>query len=202
MGEVVFEELGDESECVAVLRSTGLDHRKHGLDEAAARSTLGAEGQLAPDHRVTQGAFTRIVRWFDAVVIQKRPHPFAVVQQFLAEARCLGVRAPQAAQQQAFDRATSLTQRRLQSSLRDGAVAAARPLTKHVLRVSQQLPTEVPGDAHAALGQSLEVPFEMGPVPLIRSTFRRLNPRSSHRSPENDRAMQSLPVSIEARSLT
>ncbi len=67
MGEVVFDGLGDEGEGVAVLSAAGFDHREQGLDEAAAGGALGAERQLAPDHRVTQGALGRVVGRLDEV---------------------------------------------------------------------------------------------------------------------------------------
>ena len=72
--------MGDEGEDVALLLPAGFDHAQQGLHEAAARSTLGAEGQLSPDHRVTQGPLAGVVGWFDACVIEERPQSSTVVR--------------------------------------------------------------------------------------------------------------------------
>ncbi|MGQ9763255.1 MAG: hypothetical protein ACUVQH_15240 [Thermogutta sp.] len=44
-----------------MLLTARFDHREHGFHQVAVRSALRAEGQLPPDHRVSQRTLTRIV---------------------------------------------------------------------------------------------------------------------------------------------
>ena len=52
---------GKVVEGVAALLAASLDHGQHGFHKATAARTLCTEGELPPDHGVTQGAFPRIV---------------------------------------------------------------------------------------------------------------------------------------------
>ena len=103
MGEELSGGFGDKLEDVAGLLAAGFDDGEQCLDEAAAFRTLGAEAEFAPDDRRTERAFAGVVRGFDPFVVEERPQPVAVLQQFLAGAGGLGVTSAQSSSQQSFD---------------------------------------------------------------------------------------------------
>ncbi len=86
MSETSFNGGRDESEGVATLLATALDHRQHRLDETAAARALSSKRQLPPDHRMTQRTLARIVRRLNPFVPQKHPQPFAMLVQLPARA--------------------------------------------------------------------------------------------------------------------
>ena len=81
-GEMGFDGGGEIVEGVAMLLTAGFYHREHGLHEAAAGGALGAEGELSPDHRVTQRSLTRVVGRFNAFTADERPEPITMLVQF------------------------------------------------------------------------------------------------------------------------
>ena len=129
--------VGDEFKDVAGLLSAGFDDGQQRLDEAAALRTLGAEAELAPDHGRAESAFAGVVRGFDAFVVEERLEPMAVLQQFLAGARGLGVTTAQAAEQQPFDLGAHGGQHSFQTGAGEELIAMAMPLLEQQLRLLQ-----------------------------------------------------------------
>ena len=114
-----FDGGGEEPEGVAAPLAASLDHRQHGLDEAAAGGALRPRRELPPNHRVTQGTLARVVRRFHPFVPQERPQPLAMLVQLPARAAHVRIGALGAA--------------RAASGLPSGAPVpsdAARPPTK------------------------------------------------------------------------
>src|SRR3990172_7153776 len=91
-GEVGLDSVGHEGECIATLLAAGFDDREHGLDKTTAGGALCAEGELSPDHGMTQRPLAGIVRRLDPFMPQKRPQPLAMLVQLLTHA--LHVRIP------------------------------------------------------------------------------------------------------------
>ena len=81
-----FDGVGEVGEGVAALLAAGFDDGQHRLDEAAAGGALRAEGELPPDHGVTQGPLAGVVGRFDAFGAEKGPQPTAMLVQFAAHA--------------------------------------------------------------------------------------------------------------------
>ena len=86
----------------AALLATGLNHAQHRFRETAAGGALRAEGKLAPDDRVTQRAFARVVRRFDSFATDERPEPVTMFVQLPTHADQRRVTAPHTAQKEAL----------------------------------------------------------------------------------------------------
>ena len=76
-----------QAKALRPLAAAGFDDRQHPLDEPAARGRLRAEGQLPPDHGVTQRLLGGVVGRLDAFDFHEGPQVLAVLPQFLAERR-------------------------------------------------------------------------------------------------------------------
>ena len=68
-----FEGGREEVEDIAILLAAGFDDGQQGLDEAAARGALSAEGEFAPDHGVAQDLFGAIICGLDPGVSEEHP---------------------------------------------------------------------------------------------------------------------------------
>ena len=73
-GDGLAEVGGDE----ASLLPAGFDDGEHGFDEAASASAVRAEGELAPNDAVSQGAFADVDRGLDSRAIHESPEPRAM----------------------------------------------------------------------------------------------------------------------------
>lgn len=96
-----FDGGGEPGEGVARLATAGFDHRQQAFDEAASLCGLCAEGELSPNHRVTQGALGGVVGRLDACDVHEGPQVVLVFDKFLAEA--LGQSVEVTAQQHGVD---------------------------------------------------------------------------------------------------
>ena len=84
VGEMRTDGGGEVLKGVAALLAAGLDDRQHRFHEAAAAGTLRAEGELAPDHGVTQSTFARVIGRLDAFATHERPEPVPMLVQLAA----------------------------------------------------------------------------------------------------------------------
>ena len=144
----------------------GLHDGQNGFHEATAWRAPGAEREFPPDHGRAQGALADVVGEFDALYLQERPQPVAMIVQRRAHPGQFGVAAEDAAQQQAVDLLADRLQQTLASSAGDGPITTTRPVVKEFLGGTHQV---VPQALHLLIGmidQSLKIAFEMGPAPL------------------------------------
>lgn len=166
LGVVSRGGVGDEFEDVVGLLTAGFDDGQQCLEEATALCTLGAEVELAPDHRRAESAFAGIVRRFDSFVVKERPEPLAVLQQFLAGARRLRVTTAQSASQQSLDLGADGGQHSSQTGAGEELIAMAMPPLEQPLRLFQQVFPQLFRGGRAGIDEMLEVAHEMSPAPL------------------------------------
>lgn len=161
-----FDGLGKVGVDASALLATSFDGSEQGFDEAAARGALRAEGELSPDHRVTQSAFARIVGGFDPVVPQKDPQPLTMLVQFAAHALEEAVAALGTPQQQSFQATADRPHATDQRGARDCAVTVVGPVFEQATGPAPQVIAQPLGLCVAAVHQGLKVSFQMGPAPL------------------------------------
>ncbi len=75
-----FEGGGQDIKDIAFLLAAGFDDGQQGFDEAAAGGALGAEGQFAPDHGVTQHLFGAIIGRLNTGVAEEHPELVPAVE--------------------------------------------------------------------------------------------------------------------------
>ena len=133
------EGLCHEFQDTFTLLSAGLDDGQHCFNESVAAFTLCAETQLAPNHSVTQAAFTGIVGRLDFRVAKKRPQVLFVIVEFLTHPTRS---RPESAQQVAFHFLADWLQITAKSRMLDRAIPASGVLDEQLLRLSHQIVTE------------------------------------------------------------
>ena len=133
-----FHSDGDKDKGVAALLAAGFDYRQH--DKPTVASALRAEGELPPDHRMTQRALARVVRRLDPFVPQERPQPLAMFVQLPAHPPHIAIVALHSAQQQLFYLAADRTRPTHQHDPQNPTLAIISPMLKqHACRTSQML---------------------------------------------------------------
>ena len=150
--------VGEEVEDVAGLLAAGFEDGQQGFEEAAAFRALGAEAEFAGDHGGTQGSFAGVVGRFDAVVIEERPQPAAMLEEFLAGACGLRVTTAQTTPQQSFDLGAHRGQRAFQAGpfpigARELFLAEAVPVLEQQLGLLQQVSPELLCGGRAGVDQ-------------------------------------------------
>jgi hypothetical protein len=125
---------GEVLEGAAALLPTGLDHRQHRFHEAATGGALCAEGKLAPDDGVTQRAFARVVRRFDAFATDEGPEPVAMLVQFPTHADQRRIAAFHTAQPQTLHLAADWRHATNERGATDRAVAVVCPVLEQLAR--------------------------------------------------------------------
>jgi len=164
--EVGLNRFGDVRKDVSVLLTAGFDHAEHCLDEATAGSALRTERQLAPDHRVTQGPFTRIVRRLDMIVIQKCPQRIESIKDVTAHSGLSAVEFQRPRFESVVHRPPQFTDISSHCLSRDRAVAVAVPVMKQLLRAFFQLLAD--GFRFSAdVDQALKVAQQVRPAELL-----------------------------------
>src|SRR6516164_1225884 len=117
-------------EAVAGLSMAGFHDGQDRLHEAAATGALGAERQLPPDYRRTQGTFADVVGRLDSLDVEERPKPVAMAIQRLTHPDQLRVAAEHPAQQQAVNLSADWSHQTQHSGAGNCSVSASRPVTK------------------------------------------------------------------------
>ena len=146
---------------------------------------FGAERELPPDDRVTQGALAGVVGRLDPLDMQKRPQPLPMVVQFPTHAHQPWVAADRLRAAASFHLLADRVHQPLQSGPGDRAVAVARPKMEQFPRGPHQVASQPFHLMVRVIDQRLEVPLQVGPAPLQAPSCQYIFARSHVTTPLN-----------------
>ena len=161
-----FEGGGQDVEQVALLLAAGLDDRQQGFHDEATSGALGAEGQFAPDHGVTQHLFGANIGRLHAGMGEEHPELVPEVEQVLTQRGAARVRGLppvfESLPQVVLNSEPNAVRHR---AARDCPGTIIVPVVEHLAQLGQQ-PLADGGTGSTTITQSLEVACEVRPADL------------------------------------